>query len=178
MQGPEQHTFAELLASSTASVIRFEATGQIGPFDPSDIPDMVRAAVARGVRIRRVRIVSEPVSEYIRWEHACTDVNVQAGEDICWLPHADYKIEKAWRVTTVAPGTVGSGPPSNAGGEFGPSGAQLGQGLGCAFRRDACGEGKQDARGEAFADRVRSGGADAVVGGDAGHVYVGDVVVA
>jgi hypothetical protein len=26
------------------------------------------------------------VSEYIRWEHACTHLNVEAGEDIRWLP--------------------------------------------------------------------------------------------
>jgi hypothetical protein len=101
-QGPGQHTWAELLASSTASVIRFEmrdaydhtesgfaewqATGDIGAHDWGDFPDMIRTAVARGVRIRRVRVVSEPVSDYIRWEHACTDVNIQAGEDIRWLP--------------------------------------------------------------------------------------------
>jgi uncharacterized cysteine cluster protein YcgN (CxxCxxCC family) len=30
--------------------------------------------------------VSEPVSDYIRWEHACIHVNIQAGEDIRWLP--------------------------------------------------------------------------------------------
>jgi len=97
-----QHTFAELLANTTASVIRFEmrdaydhtvkgfaewlATGDTSAYDWSDFPDMIRAAVSRGVRIRRVRVVSEPVSDYIRWEHACTDVNIQAGEDIRWLP--------------------------------------------------------------------------------------------
>ena len=41
--------------------------------------DVVRAAVVRGVRIRRARVVSEPLSDYLRWEHACTDVNVSAG---------------------------------------------------------------------------------------------------
>ncbi len=29
------------------------------------------------MRIRRVRVVSEPLSEYLRWEHACTDVNIE-----------------------------------------------------------------------------------------------------
>jgi hypothetical protein len=103
-QGPGQHDWAELLASSTASVIRFEmrdaydhtvegfaewqATGDITAvgWSGSDFPDMIRAAVARGVRIRRVRVISEPVSEYIRWEHACTHLNIEAGEDIRWLP--------------------------------------------------------------------------------------------
>ena len=36
--------------------------------------------------IRRVRVVSEPLSDYLRWEHACTTVNIEAGEDIRWLP--------------------------------------------------------------------------------------------
>jgi len=40
----------------------------------------------RGVSIRRARIVSEPVSEYIRFEHGITFMNVAAGEDIRWLP--------------------------------------------------------------------------------------------
>ena len=101
-QGPGQHSFAELLASTHRSVIRFEmrdsydptgkgfaewrATGDTGAYEWGDHLDVVRAAVARGVTIRRVRLVSEPLSEYLRWEHACTDVNVSAGEDIRWLP--------------------------------------------------------------------------------------------
>ena len=36
--------------------------------------------------IRRVRVVSEPVPDYIRWEHTCTRLNVEAGEDSRWLP--------------------------------------------------------------------------------------------
>jgi hypothetical protein len=31
-------------------------------------------------------VVSEPVTEYIRYEHACTFQNVMAGEDVRWLP--------------------------------------------------------------------------------------------
>jgi Family of unknown function (DUF6879) len=37
-------------------------------------------------RLRRVRIVSEPVSDYIVFEHAVTPgVNLSAGEEIRWL---------------------------------------------------------------------------------------------
>ena len=36
--------------------------------------------------IRRARIVSEPVSEYIRFEYDITFTNVEAGEDVRWLP--------------------------------------------------------------------------------------------
>ncbi|MER8067149.1 DUF6879 family protein [Streptomyces sp. NPDC094034] len=48
--------------------------------------DQIAGAVARGVSIRRVRIVSEPVSEYIRWEHHITRANIIAGEQVRWVP--------------------------------------------------------------------------------------------
>ncbi|MET9060040.1 DUF6879 family protein [Streptomyces antibioticus] len=48
--------------------------------------DMISRAVGRGVVVRRARIVSEPVTDYIRYEHAGTVVNVQAGEQVRWLP--------------------------------------------------------------------------------------------
>ncbi|MFD3521458.1 DUF6879 family protein [Streptomyces sp. NPDC058653] len=47
---------------------------------------LIADTVARGVTIRRARIVSEPVSEYIRWEHYVTHANVTAGEQVRWLP--------------------------------------------------------------------------------------------
>jgi hypothetical protein len=61
--------------------------------DPSDKAtwwtpwlDIVSSTVARGVQIRRARIVSEPVSDYIRFEHATTWRNIAAGEQVRWLP--------------------------------------------------------------------------------------------
>jgi uncharacterized protein DUF6879 len=48
--------------------------------------DLVAGAVARGVVMRRARIVSEPVSEYIRFEYDGTFTNVAAGEKVRWLP--------------------------------------------------------------------------------------------
>ncbi|MGK5641628.1 DUF6879 family protein [Streptomyces sp. URMC 126] len=47
---------------------------------------LVREAVGRGVVMRRARIVSEPVTDYIRYEHALTPVNVALGESVRWLP--------------------------------------------------------------------------------------------
>lgn len=47
--------------------------------------DTISAAVSRGVSIRRARVVSEPVSEYIRWEHDATQGNIVAGEEVRWL---------------------------------------------------------------------------------------------
>jgi hypothetical protein len=45
----------------------------------------VERARARGVAVRRARIVSEPVSEYIRYEYDITFRNVAAGEQVRWL---------------------------------------------------------------------------------------------
>ncbi|WP_370656759.1 DUF6879 family protein [Streptomyces sp. NBS 14/10] len=51
--------------------------------------DLVAEATARDVVIRRARIVSEPVTDYIRFEHDFTFANVAAGELVRWLPRRD-----------------------------------------------------------------------------------------
>ncbi len=100
--GPGQHSFWEILDHTYASLIRFEmrdsydetekgfaewkATGDISAYDWGEHLDRMRAATARGVTVRRVRVVSEPLSDYMRWEHACTKINIEAGEGIRWLP--------------------------------------------------------------------------------------------
>jgi hypothetical protein len=48
--------------------------------------DLVAETVGRGVVMRRARIVSEPASSYIKFEHAGTPLNVSAGELVRWLP--------------------------------------------------------------------------------------------
>ncbi|WP_323184624.1 DUF6879 family protein [Streptomyces virginiae] len=48
--------------------------------------DAVNAANARGVVVRRARIVSEPISDYARYEYDCTFTNLAAGELVRWLP--------------------------------------------------------------------------------------------
>jgi hypothetical protein len=47
---------------------------------------LIRSITQSGRRVRRARIVSEPVTDYIRYEWAGTGPNVDAGEDIRWLP--------------------------------------------------------------------------------------------
>ncbi|QES07562.1 hypothetical protein DEJ44_19440 [Streptomyces venezuelae] len=108
MQQNEPLRFDELLAGARRAAIhlemrdgyavpdeaddyrRWRETGErdVDPTSPYWAPwvEMVRAATARGVVMRRVRIVSEPVSEYIRYEHAGTVVNAHAGEEVRWLP--------------------------------------------------------------------------------------------
>ncbi|MFF5130171.1 DUF6879 family protein [Streptomyces syringium] len=48
--------------------------------------DLVQEVTAKGVVIRRARIVSEPVSDYIAFEHSGSFTNAAAGEQIRWLP--------------------------------------------------------------------------------------------
>ncbi|MEV8324739.1 DUF6879 family protein [Kitasatospora sp. NPDC056731] len=48
--------------------------------------DVVTETTARGVVMRRARVVSEPVTDYIRYEYDVTFPNVRAGEQIRWLP--------------------------------------------------------------------------------------------
>lgn len=46
----------------------------------------VRTQVAEGKTLRRVHVVSEPLSDYHRWSHHVLQVQVAAGEDIRWMP--------------------------------------------------------------------------------------------
>lgn len=50
---------------------------------------MARPVAARGVDFRRARVVSEPVSSYVRFEHEVTPhANIAAGERVRWLPRS------------------------------------------------------------------------------------------
>ncbi|MFC7734163.1 DUF6879 family protein [Actinomadura keratinilytica] len=99
--GHGQPTFADLLARATRSAVHLEMRDFYGPSpgfedwkaggsgridDGGRWERLIGDAVARGVRVRRVRIVSEPVSDYIRWEYMVSDENIRAGEEIRWLP--------------------------------------------------------------------------------------------
>ncbi|WP_327585029.1 hypothetical protein OHA25_56585 [Nonomuraea sp. NBC_00507] len=49
--------------------------------------DLVHGHVQRGVSFRRARVVSEPVSDFIRYENLATPfTNLSAGEEVRWLP--------------------------------------------------------------------------------------------
>ncbi|MFD5700641.1 DUF6879 family protein [Streptomyces lasiicapitis] len=100
--------FSELLANCTRSAVhlemrdaygvsneeeRFKAWREGFRHDPGDRAswwrpwlDLIQETVGRGVVVRRARIVSEPVSEYIHFEHSGTFTNVAAGEQVRWLP--------------------------------------------------------------------------------------------
>ncbi|WP_327145970.1 DUF6879 family protein [Nocardia sp. NBC_01327] len=48
--------------------------------------ELVQETVGRGVRVTRVRVVTVPHSDYQRWLLSITAGNVDAGEDIRYLP--------------------------------------------------------------------------------------------
>jgi hypothetical protein len=60
-------------------------------FDPAERwaswAALIDVTVGRGVAVRRVRLVSEPVTAYIRFEYDVTAAhNIAAGEQVRWLP--------------------------------------------------------------------------------------------
>jgi hypothetical protein len=98
-------SFAELLAECHKSAVHLEMRDAYGvAYEAEDFAawkktgrwdnreywrpwmDLVCDAVMRGVVMRRARIVSEPVTDYIRFEHAGTVNNIAAGEQVRWLP--------------------------------------------------------------------------------------------
>jgi hypothetical protein len=100
--------FSELLAHTKRSAVhletrdvyysnpRFEAWKNGERTDWADraswwrpFHQQIADAAARGVVIRRARVISEPVTEYVRWEHYVTHSNVTAGEQVRWLSRRD-----------------------------------------------------------------------------------------
>jgi hypothetical protein len=51
-----------------------------------DWEKLIRGLVAEGKRFERVRVVSEPLSDYTRFSMDVARLNVRAGEDIRYLP--------------------------------------------------------------------------------------------
>ena len=95
------------LAKSCSSAVHLEMRDSYQPGDPEFLAwrngkrldpdadrsqwwrpylDVVSETTARGVVVRRARIVSEPVTDYIRYEYDVTFPNVVAGELVRWLP--------------------------------------------------------------------------------------------
>lgn len=73
----------------TAEALRRYLAGE--PIDYSEREpwgDKVRAAVARGKRMERVRVVTEPLTDYVRYSMHIARLNNEAGEDIRYLPRA------------------------------------------------------------------------------------------
>lgn len=95
--------FDRALADCVTSCVHWECRDVYTPTDPAFVrwqegikPDplvdyadwieQVGAVTARGAEVRRLRVVSEPVTEYVRFEHFVTVMNLAAGEQVRWLP--------------------------------------------------------------------------------------------
>ncbi|MCC5582026.1 hypothetical protein IMZ11_41150 [Microtetraspora sp. AC03309] len=72
---------------------------------------LMQETVRRGVDVRRARIVSEPLSEYVRFEYEISHFNVAAGEQVRWLARSNasdlalpgndfWLIDETWLVFT------------------------------------------------------------------------------
>jgi hypothetical protein len=51
--------------------------------------NLIESVTKRGVAVRRARVVSTPVTDYIKYEHALTPLNIEAGEEVRWLPRRE-----------------------------------------------------------------------------------------
>jgi hypothetical protein len=95
------------MASAERSAVHLEMRDDYTPVSPGFIPwqegykgaptnegsqawrALVAETVARGVAVRRARIVSEPLSSYVQYEYDITsDHNIKAGELVSWLPRS------------------------------------------------------------------------------------------
>ncbi|SUA75174.1 Uncharacterised protein [Nocardia otitidiscaviarum] len=56
------------------------------PAPSREWPDLIADARSRGVTVSRVRVVTVPHTDYHRWLLSVTDVRVNDGEDIRYLP--------------------------------------------------------------------------------------------
>lgn len=100
----EPPDFDRLFRSAARSAVHLETRDDYGgsspafaawreqrPYDRSG-PDaawheLVGSIIHRGAAVRRARIISEPASDYIRFEYEVTPAaNLAAGEQVRWLP--------------------------------------------------------------------------------------------
>ncbi|WP_245925814.1 DUF6879 family protein [Nocardia nova] len=68
------------------SRVRAFLAGEPAPYSHTPWQDLMRETTARGVTVSRVRVVTEPHSDYQRWLLSVTGSNINAGEDIRYVP--------------------------------------------------------------------------------------------
>ncbi|MGF1427762.1 DUF6879 family protein [Kitasatospora sp. LaBMicrA B282] len=89
-QGPAQGPdFGTLLRGARRTAVRLETRDRHRTAaEPEPALPLLRETVARGVLVRRVRIVAEPVTAQIRREHHRMPERITAGEQVRWLPRS------------------------------------------------------------------------------------------
>ncbi|MGV9675855.1 DUF6879 family protein [Nocardia sp. NPDC003482] len=75
--------------------------GEPTPADYAERPwiQFMRETIARGVVVSRIRVVTEPHSDYHRWLLSITASNIAAGEDIRYVPRhraGDVPLDDWW----------------------------------------------------------------------------------
>jgi hypothetical protein len=65
---------------------RFLAGEQVTPAERAPWLSMLHRTHAAGKTITRVRVITEPLTDYLKYELACFESSVEAGEDIRILP--------------------------------------------------------------------------------------------
>lgn len=92
----------EYAVSSESEALRRFLNGEPPPeCEIIDWLDLIREVTCRGVVVSRVRVVAVPHSGYQRWLLSVTGENVEAGEDIRYLPRhrvdtADLPADDWW----------------------------------------------------------------------------------
>ncbi|MET9028057.1 DUF6879 family protein [Nocardia sp. NPDC004168] len=66
--------------------IRAFLAGEPAPYTRTPWQDLMLETTSRGVSVTRVRVVTEPLSDYQRWLLSVTGYNVEAGDGICYVP--------------------------------------------------------------------------------------------
>lgn len=105
----ESPTFEEMFAECHSTAVHLEMRDEYTPDDPVFLNwkagksvdilaewhewyDLMVATTGRGVRVRRARVVSEPITDFIRHEYESTNqLNIAAGEEVRWLPRSKAK---------------------------------------------------------------------------------------
>jgi hypothetical protein len=102
----ERPTFNDLFSECSRSAIHLEMRDTYTPEDPVFLAwqagqdfdpvecfrgwyDLIVETVSRGVTVRRARVVSEPITDFIRHEYEVAPrLNIPAGELVRWLPRS------------------------------------------------------------------------------------------
>lgn len=74
------------VGSDRAPFEEFLRTGQIDASGGAEWREMIRRHVVAGRSLRRVHVVEEPLTDYLRFEIAAYELNHAAGEDIGLIP--------------------------------------------------------------------------------------------
>jgi hypothetical protein len=77
--------------SETEAFTYFQTNGQLPEGHNQDWADEIKANLARGASMKRLRLFTLPLNDYERFERAAYDVNTAAGEEIRALDVTNFE---------------------------------------------------------------------------------------